>query len=293
MFRIELCGGEVVSLKPGYKKIFKVWRPLTTGEDRYRDSYEYFLPPDLYINEFEVNSVFCPITQFHIYRRKNLNPDPDGNKDYVYLPFTNPWTSPDGANLQEDYDNTAYIGDGGIITNTYKNYTYDDLFIRAATENANFPAYLPLVLKVCGFENITAVVNDPKEINMKRAMNYHYEERQSLLGYFKTSDLACPVENITLTNELDDHDHYVWLDENDNLMINTTEFIGKGTITFSIESISVGFVTGIKDFILYIDNDNAAPRFGVGGNSTEEGIVIDCSSPGKCHQGDDDSVKHD
>jgi len=51
--------------------------------------------------------------------------------------------------------------------NTYKNFTYD-LYIRAATENENFPAYLPMTLKVCGFENITAKVNDPKEINMKQ-----------------------------------------------------------------------------------------------------------------------------
>ena len=112
------------------------------------------------------------------------------------------------------------------------------------------------------------------------------------MKYFKTDDLACPPENITLTNESPEHDKYVWLDENDNLVINTTDFIGKGTITFSIEAISIGWVTGVKDFILHIHNRNEAPKFG-GNKGSDNGIIIDCSNPGACHNSDKDSVAHD
>jgi len=67
-------------------------------------------------------------------------------------------------------------------------------------------------------------------------------------------------------------------------VVNTTSYIGKGNITFSIESTSIGWVTGIKDFILYVDNDNESPAFGAtGGTDTNRAIILSCDSPGVCH----------
>ena len=197
-----------------------------------------------------------------------------------YVKFYNPAESYDGAEIQEDEYNTLgeYTGDGGIMVNTQFNFTYDNLYIRAATENANFPAFLPLILKVCGFETVTPKENDPEELDMKLKKNAYFEEYYSLLGYFETSDLSCPMQNFTLINESDENDEYVWLDDDMNLVIDTSLYFGEGNITFTLQGISIGGSTGGKDFILYVHNTNSPPTFGTGGG--DGGRLVNCATPG-------------
>jgi len=118
-----------------------------------------------------------------------------------------------------------------------------------------------MILKVCGFEVISPKINEPKEIDMVKINNKYFEVKESLKKYFVTSDLACPVENFTLTNEQPQHDKYVWLDDDMNLNIDTSLFKGKGNITFSLQAISHGRVSGLKDFVLFVHNKNAPPTF--------------------------------
>ena len=108
-----------------------------------------------------------------------------------YVPFENPAASLNGAALLEDAAEIRYTGDGGILANTQFNFTYPNLYIRAATENANFPAFLPLVLKVCGFEKITPVDETPERLDLVKLGNKYFEKESSLLDYFQTSDLSC------------------------------------------------------------------------------------------------------
>ena len=70
------------------------------------------------------------------------------------------------------------------MVNTANSFNYDNLYVRAATANAKFPDYLPVILKVCGFEKITPVDNDPKEIAMKPIKNTFFEAKSSLKKYF-------------------------------------------------------------------------------------------------------------
>ena len=150
------------------------------------------------------------------------------------MPFVNPAASYEGALIQEDAAGLTYTGDGGILVNTRYNFTYENLYIRAATENANFPAFLPMILKVCGFEEITPIDSDPKELNMVTLGNSYFGDRNALLDHFQTNDLSCYVANVTLINEEEENDRFVWLDENMNLVIDTREFFGEGNITFTI-----------------------------------------------------------
>ena len=49
----------------------------------------------------------------------------------------------------------------GLLVNTELPFHYKDLYIRAATENARFPAYLAVNVKICGSETITAKDKEP------------------------------------------------------------------------------------------------------------------------------------
>ena len=63
------------------------------------------------------------------------------------------------------------------MVNTANSFNYDNLYVRAATANAKFPDYLPVILKVCGFEKITPVDNEPKKIKMKAIRNIYSEDK--------------------------------------------------------------------------------------------------------------------
>ena len=72
------------------------------------------------------------------------------------------------------------LGTEGLMVNTEFSFKYDNLYVRAATKNANFPDYLPVILKVCGFEKVIPKDNFAKNIKMTPIKNIYSETKSSL-----------------------------------------------------------------------------------------------------------------
>ena len=88
---------------------------------------------DKYKSMFAVDSQLCQITQYALYTKKEATVD-------TFEPFENPSTSVLGASM------TGENGFDGLLINTKDPFNYENLYIRAATANANYVAYLPVSL---------------------------------------------------------------------------------------------------------------------------------------------------
>ena len=95
-FDFEICGTEKVKLKYLHKIIYGVWKKNDYGSDQSSTSNQVFFKPELYKNMFTVDSIRCPIVQWHLYTKSQYL---DANGKPKYSPFVNPYKSYNGATM--------------------------------------------------------------------------------------------------------------------------------------------------------------------------------------------------
>jgi len=181
-FNIEVCGLEKVLKAHSAAPISGIYDMKETAADRAVDSYEVFFEPLAgYISKFSVDSEQCPIVKYELYERVS-DEDSAGFAYERYDKFTNPEESPDGVTLVGD------SGFEGLLVFTEKPFHYKNLYIRATTESELYPAYLPVNIKICGNETLTAKSREVEYIYMTQFEPRLERSNVSLSTYFTNSD---------------------------------------------------------------------------------------------------------